>query len=183
MTAHSRLLLLILPLFSYSTPGEEEPGAVIPEQIPCIVESNDRLLFLTLGEPEVTVKQGVYHPYLDRVVLSDGRVLDDYYRDVLGLRWFEPLDKSHHPLPPSGWCSGYYYFDKVTAEEVLANARWLAENLKGFGLEYIQLDDGWQHELRDGKPGRKSFWTRTTRTGGTPTSAAEARRPPAKQHP
>lgn len=154
------LLLLGLPAFPTISPGEEDSVAALPESIPCIVASDDRLLFLTLGEPEVSVKQGVYHPHEDRVVLADGRVLEHYFRDVLGLGWFEPLNKEHHPLPASGWCSWYYYFDKVTAEETLANARWCAENLKEFGLEYIQLDDGWQYELDDGKPGRKSFWTR-----------------------
>ena len=36
--------------------------------------------------------------------------MDHYYRDTLDNKFYQPLDKSMFPVPPSGWCSWYYYF-------------------------------------------------------------------------
>lgn len=52
------------------------------------------------------------------------------------------------PLP-TGWCSWYYYFEKVTERDVLENADWLAANRGQFPLDYVQVDDGWQAALGD----------------------------------
>ena len=48
------------------------------------------------------------------------------------------------PLPPSGWCSWYFYYQEINEDEVKRNADWIAENLKDYGAVYVQLDDGWQ---------------------------------------
>lgn len=52
------------------------------------------------------------------------------------------------PLP-TGWCSWYYYFEKVTERDVLENADWLAADRGQFPLDYVQVDDGWQAALGD----------------------------------
>lgn len=51
--------------------------------------------------------------------------------------------------PPTGWCSWYYYFEKVSERDVLENADWLAANRAQFPLDYVQVDDGWQAALGD----------------------------------
>ena len=65
--------------------------------------------------------------------------------------WAKCSDARRRFSPPIGWCSWYYYFDKVTLKDVIANADWLAAHRDdGFGrVEYIQLDDGYQSELGD----------------------------------
>ena len=45
---------------------------------------------------------------------------------------------------PLGWCSWYYYFSDVTADDVLTNARFIAKNKDKLPFKYIQLDDGYQ---------------------------------------
>lgn len=51
---------------------------------------------------------------------------------------------------PSGWCTWYYYYyDKVTEEEVIKNAKFAAEHFKPLGMEYIQIDDGFQISAGD----------------------------------
>jgi alpha-galactosidase len=50
---------------------------------------------------------------------------------------------------PTGWCSWYYYFAKVTEADMVENIRWLKANKAEFPLEYIQLDDGYQSALGD----------------------------------
>jgi len=45
--------------------------------------------------------------------------------------------------PPMGWNSYDYYDTNVTEADVLANARYMAENLKEYGWEYIVVDIQW----------------------------------------
>ena len=44
----------------------------------------------------------------------------------------------------NGWCSWFYTLANVTEEEVLLNAEFAAKHLKPFGMEYIQIDEGFQ---------------------------------------
>ncbi len=97
-----------------------------------------------LGEVETPLAEGLYDPVADRVQLEDGTVIEDYFKTALDIPFYKPIDKTVFPLPPSGWCSWYYYYREVTPEEVLANARWISDNLLDYGARYVQLDDGWQ---------------------------------------
>ncbi|KJF43568.1 hypothetical protein LH29_10610 [Draconibacterium sediminis] len=99
---------------------------------------------MTLGNVETSVAQGIFDPVKDEVQLNDGTVISNYYKESLGIKYYQPVDKSNFPLPPSGWCSWYYYYQEITGDEFLKNADWIAENLKDYGAQYVQLDDGWQ---------------------------------------
>jgi len=44
----------------------------------------------------------------------------------------------------NGWCSWFYTLAQVTEDEVVLNAAFAAKHLKQFGLEYIQVDEGYQ---------------------------------------
>ncbi len=44
----------------------------------------------------------------------------------------------------NGWCSWFYTFDNVTEEEVIRNAEFISRNLKKYGLDYVQIDEGYQ---------------------------------------
>lgn len=44
----------------------------------------------------------------------------------------------------NGWCHWFYAFEHITEEEMLRNAEFAARTLKPFGLEYIQVDEGFQ---------------------------------------
>lgn len=124
------------------------PVTAWPRPIPIRLEpaSDDDRLVTLLGEVETPLADGVYDPEADRVTLEDGTTIEGYYREVLDIPHYEPLDKSVFPLPPSGWCSWYYYYREVTPGEVLANTRWISENLLDYGARYVQIDDGWQAE-------------------------------------
>jgi alpha-galactosidase len=70
-------------------------------------------------------------------------VVSDYMKVHRGLPWFRPMDRKSFPLAPAGWCSWYYYWTNITEEEVAKNTDWLAENLRKFGCDWVQIDDGW----------------------------------------
>lgn len=117
-----------------------------PNKIPCRIKDgkNHDLFIMTLGEVNTKLAQGVFMPEKDLVTLKNGKQIKNYYKDSLNIKYFKPIDKTHFPLPPSGWCSWYYYYLEISANEVKKNAKWIAENLKEYGAKYIQIDDGWQ---------------------------------------
>jgi hypothetical protein len=130
-------------------------GTGWPRPIPCRINDglNPDLFVMTLGDVTTPLTQGTFDPLTDEVRLS-GRVLPHYYRDSLGVKYFHPIDKSIFPLPPSGWCSWYYYYQEIDENEVKRNAQWFSEHLKEYGASCIQIDDGWQgigHGLGDNR--------------------------------
>lgn len=44
----------------------------------------------------------------------------------------------------NGWCSWFYTLANVSEKEVLLNTEFAAKHLKQYGLEYIQMDEGYQ---------------------------------------
>jgi len=44
----------------------------------------------------------------------------------------------------NGWCNWFYTMDVFSENEILENAVFAAKHLKPFGLEYIQIDEGFQ---------------------------------------
>ncbi len=79
---------------------------------------------------------------------SDGpvviRIKKEFYRTQRGFKFYQPLDKTEFSRAPSGWCSWYYYYLAVDEKGILRNVAWLKKHLQPFGLNYVQIDDGWQ---------------------------------------
>jgi hypothetical protein len=44
----------------------------------------------------------------------------------------------------NGWCNWFYTHDIFDEKEILENAEFVSHNLKEYGLEYIQIDEGFQ---------------------------------------
>jgi hypothetical protein len=154
MTRKSCLAVLLCGVLIGVT-GAQNPK-VWPYPIPCRITDGDNpdLFLMMLGDVDTPVAQGTYDPVADRVTLKDGTVKEHYYRDTLGMAYYQPIDKTHFPLPPSGWCTWYYYYYDITADEVKRNAKWISDNLKDYGAEIVQIDDGWQRG-----PGSTRDWT------------------------
>lgn len=121
-------------------------SAAWPRPIPARIRDSDNkdLLVMTLGDVKTILADGIFDPAKDEVRLNDGTVKANYYKVSLGIKYFQPIDKSKFQLPPSGWCSWYFYYQEINEDEVKRNADWIAENLKDYGAVYVQLDDGWQ---------------------------------------
>jgi len=122
------------------------PSTAWPQPIPCRIQdgADPDLFVMTLGDVQTPLAQGMFDPVKDQVRLDDGTVKEHYYKDTLGIQTYAPLDKLRFPLPPSGWCSWYFYYSRINEDEVKLNAEWIAENLKDYGANYVQIDDGWQ---------------------------------------
>lgn len=55
-------------------------------------------------------------------------------------------------LIPVGWVDWYFAKGLTTEKDILENLDFLARELKGFGLEYVQLDSGWQLGIETSPP-------------------------------
>jgi len=142
--------------------GPEYTYANWPYKIPARImdDENKDLFVMTLGHVETPMADGVFDPEKDEITLNNGEIIPNYYRDTLGIEFYSPIDKSIFPLPPSGFCTWYYYYQDINEKEVRLNADWIAENLMDYGAKYVQIDDGWQKEREDGGHGSRD-WTGT----------------------
>lgn len=72
------------------------------------------------------------------------RFMPQYYKMHKGLKYFEPSTYSVWKKPIAGWCSWFAYFDDIDEEKIKHAADVLSKKMKPFGLEYLQMDDGYQ---------------------------------------
>lgn len=66
-------------------------------------------------------------------------IIPDYYLKVLGLKYYKPIPK-RFKRAPVGWCSWYCYYMGATEADLIKETDVLAQHLKPYGLEYVQLD-------------------------------------------
>jgi len=81
------------------------------------------------------------------------RLTPDYFTKALGLPYYQPFDDSVFPSAPMVWSSWTSYYEAVREQDIVENADWLADRLKPYGFQYVQLDDGYDR----GKDGEHSW--------------------------
>lgn len=67
-----------------------------------------------------------------------------YYRKHLGYVYHKPWERNTKKDAPAGWCSWEAYRRHITEENIRDITGFLEKELKPWGLEYIQVDDGYQ---------------------------------------
>lgn len=77
-------------------------------------------------------------PFILNISLDPYTALETY-AEMMGI-----LQSARVSSVLNGWCSWFYTYEHVTEEEVLRNAEFAARELVPFGLEYIQVDEGFQ---------------------------------------
>ncbi len=137
--------------------------------------SQDNVLPTAIGHPESGLYTGFFDKKNDfavelqgkKVTVSAGRAsgpgrnfscvvrggsdallcYPDFLKRFRNLPYYKPF--SHKPWPRgiAGYCSWYFYYTKVSEQDMLKETDWMAENLKAYGLEYVLMDDGWQTEV------------------------------------
>ncbi|RPH37360.1 alpha-galactosidase, partial [bacterium] len=53
---------------------------------------------------------------------------------------------------PTGWVDWYFAKGNISGQDILDNVEIIARELKDFGLEYIQIDSGWQLGIETSPP-------------------------------
>ena len=75
-------------------------------------------------------------------------LIPEYYTKILGLPFYAPFDDTYFKKAPISWSSWGSYYSDVTEEDIVRNTDWLSTNLKPYGFEYVQLDDGYDRGIR-----------------------------------
>ncbi len=67
-----------------------------------------------------------------------------YYQQHLGYRYFEPWASRPKQKAVAGWCSWEAFRRDVSQQDIEQVAAFFGKELRPYGLEYIQLDDGYE---------------------------------------
>lgn len=67
-----------------------------------------------------------------------------YYRKHLGYKYHLPWLRKPKQKAIAGWCSWEAYRRNISLEKIDMISSFMEEKLKDYGLEYIQVDDGYQ---------------------------------------
>jgi hypothetical protein len=81
------------------------------------------------------------------------RLIPDYYTKTLGLPVYSNFDDKFFPSAPLIWGSWTAYYYEARESDIVSNTDWLSENLKPYGFQYVQLDDGY-----DRGKGGEHYW-------------------------
>ncbi|MDE3251706.1 MAG: alpha-galactosidase, partial [Bacteroidota bacterium] len=93
-------------------------------------------------EPEPQFQYALSYTGTELVI----RFKPDYFKKHRGLSYFEPSTYRIWKKPVVGWCSWFAYFNQITEKDIHQTADVLSEKLKKYGLNYLQIDDGYQQE-------------------------------------
>lgn len=69
-----------------------------------------------------------------------------YYKEHRGLSYFDPSAYAVWKKPVVGWCSWFAYLDQVNEKEIKETADVIGSKLKPWGLQYLQIDDGYEQQ-------------------------------------
>jgi hypothetical protein len=76
------------------------------------------------------------------------RAAPEYFAKTLGVPYYVPFDDSVFGRAPMVWSSWTSYYEAVNEQDIIRNAEWLSVNLRQYGFEYVQLDDGYDRGSR-----------------------------------
>ncbi len=104
---------------------------------------SDRISLIAESDyaPHITVKPGKTlrsNRVLLNVASDPYKVLEDYAEAV------GTVNHARTGSIVNGWCSWFYTLANVSEEEVIHQTEFAAGHLKPYGLEYIQIDEGYQ---------------------------------------
>ena len=69
-----------------------------------------------------------------------------FYQKHRGLKYYSPWEYQISKKPAVGWCSWFAFWNRVTENDIHRTADVLSDKLVPYGLEYLQIDDGYQRE-------------------------------------
>lgn len=67
-----------------------------------------------------------------------------FYKNHLGYKYHNPNHFTPKSKPIFGWCSWEAFRRDINIEKISSISRFMEKNFKNYGMEYIQVDDGYQ---------------------------------------
>ena len=102
--------------------------------------SSDTLLTRSTHDPDVLA---LTMPVPGNSII---RIIPQYFTKMLGAPYYAPFDDHVFRRAPIVWSSWPSYYDAVREEDIVRNTDWLAANLRQYGFQYVQLDDGYDRD-------------------------------------
>ena len=96
-------MLVLLCFLSFSPDASGQSGPAHPGWNPFRRDQDGRnrdVFVMTLGEVSSSLADGTFDPNKDEVRMNDGSVKQNYYKQTLGIKYFQPIDKARFPLRP-----------------------------------------------------------------------------------
>jgi hypothetical protein len=117
-------------------------GLVSAENIHCLFDrSTDTMI--DFSDESLLRRNDQDHSLMDVDINVDEpisiQLIQDYYINVLGLKYYQPKP-DRFETAPIAWSSWYCYYMGTTEEDLVRETDTLAQYLKPYGLEYVQLD-------------------------------------------
>ncbi len=117
-------------------------GLVSAENIHCLFDrSTDTMI--DFSDESLLRRNDQDHHLMDVDINVDESIsiqlIRDYYINVLGLKYYQPKP-DRFETAPIAWSSWYCYYMGTTEEDLVKETDTLAQYLKPYGLEYVQLD-------------------------------------------
>jgi hypothetical protein len=84
---------------------------------------------------------------------SSVSLIPDYYTKNFRFPFYIPFDDTYFKSAPMLWESWTSYYDGVTEEDIVRNTDWLSTNIRKYGFEYVQTDDGYDRGI-----GGEHYW-------------------------
>ncbi len=69
-----------------------------------------------------------------------------FYQKHRRLEYYKPWEYQLPERTVAGWCSWFAFLNRVTEKDIRNTVAVLSEKLVPYGLEYLQIDDGYQSE-------------------------------------
>lgn len=117
-------------------------GLISAENIHCLFDrSTDTMV--DFSDESLLRRNGQDHSLMDVDINVNKSIsiqlIQDYYINVLGLKYYQPKP-DRFETAPIAWSSWYCYYMGTTEEDLVKETDTLAQYLKPYGLEYVQLD-------------------------------------------
>ena len=99
------------------------------------------------GMAEILESDGWFYCKLDLTLCEKPvfiNIRPRYYQKHLGYSYHKPWEHVHNPKTIAGWCSWEAYRRFVDIGNIRGISEFMGDNLKKYGMEYIQVDDGYQ---------------------------------------
>lgn len=75
-----------------------------------------------------------------------------YYRQHLGFTYYRPWLHQADRRSIAGWCSWEAYHRQISLADVRKTAEFLQQTFHSYGLDYMQIDDGYQSVVQPARP-------------------------------
>ncbi|MFQ3549721.1 MAG: hypothetical protein SNJ70_08220 [Armatimonadota bacterium] len=162
------LVVCITPVFYTNTISMDADIFASEDSFACTPKSDDKIVRSFFGKSNSLSNNGVYDRHNDWCLYIDKSSenlvfqqndshykiqaygeeitlkLDiDFYKTHRGFYYFDP-NKKLWKKPVSGWCSWASHFCNITEKDVLEISELFSKELKAFGWDIIQIDDGYQ---------------------------------------